>query len=73
MNARGGNRVITLFLLYPQHWMGMGSQRHVPAALQLRKRIGTHFMGGWVGSRAGMDGCRKPRPHRGPIPAPTIP
>ena len=33
----------------------------------------THFIGGWVDPRAGMDGCGKPRPHRYSIPRPTIP
>jgi hypothetical protein len=36
--------------------MGMGGQRHAPAALP-RERPGTHCMGGWVGPRAGVDGC----------------
>jgi len=27
-----------------------------------RKRPGTHFLGGWVGPRAGLDGSRKSRP-----------
>ena len=36
--------------------MGMGGQRHAPAALSLGKRPGTHCTGGWVGPRAGLDG-----------------
>ena len=28
----------------------------VPAALYLRERPGTHFTGGWVGPRTGVDG-----------------
>ena len=32
-----------------------------------RERPGTHFTGGWVGPRAGLDG-RKSRPHRVSIP-----
>jgi len=35
---------------------GMSGQRHAPAALYPRERPGTHFTGGWVGSRAGLDG-----------------
>ena len=42
--------------------MGVGGQRHGPAALPLGKRPGTHFIGGWVGPRAGLDGCGKSRP-----------
>ena len=29
-----------------------------------RERPGTHFIGGWLGSMAGLDGCEKSRPHR---------
>jgi hypothetical protein len=36
---------------------GMGGQRHAPDALPSRKRDGVHFTGGWVGSRANLDGC----------------
>ena len=42
--------------------MGMGGQRHALSALPLGKRAGTHYTGGWVGPRAGLDGCGKPRP-----------
>ena len=38
--------------------MGVGGQRHPPAW----ERPGTHCMGGWVGPRAGLDGCGKSRP-----------
>ena len=27
-----------------------------------RERPGTHFTGGWVGPRAGLEGCRKSNP-----------
>ena len=30
-----------------------------------RERPGTHCAGGWVGTRAGLDGCRKSRPPPG--------
>jgi len=36
--------------------MGVGGQRHTPAALPL-ERPGTHFIGGWVGPRAGLAGA----------------
>jgi hypothetical protein len=29
--------------------MGVGSQRHAPAALSLGKKASTHAIGGWVG------------------------
>ena len=50
--------------------MGVGDQRHAPAALLLRKIRGTHFAWGWMGLRAGLDGCEKSHPHRESIPGP---
>jgi hypothetical protein len=47
--------------------MKVGGQLHAPAALPPGKRTGTHFIGGWVGPRAGLDGCGKSRPHRDSI------
>ena len=43
---------------------GMG-QGHAPAALPPGKRPGIHCVGGWVGRRAGLDGCGKSRPPPG--------
>jgi hypothetical protein len=37
------------------------------------ERPDTHCTGGWVGLRAGLDVCDKPRPHRDSIPGPSIP
>ena len=34
----------------------VSGQQHALAALYPRERPGTHFTGGWVGSRAGLDG-----------------
>ena len=45
--------------------MGVGGQRHAPAALPPRKRPGTRCIGGWVGPRAGLDGCGKISPPPG--------
>jgi len=36
-----------------------------PRPLHARERPGTHCIGGWVGLRAGMDGCGKSRPPPG--------
>jgi len=47
--------------------MGVGGQRHSPAALP-QERPGTHCIGGWLGARAGLDECGNPRPHWDPIP-----
>ena len=38
--------------------MGLGRRLRAPAALP-PKRPGTHCTGGWVGPRAGLDGCVK--------------
>jgi len=48
--------------------MGVGGQRHAPATLHPGERPGTHCIGGWVGPRAGLDWCRKFRPHWDSIP-----
>ena len=40
-----------------------------PRPLYPRERPGTHCIGGWMGPRAGLDGCGKSRPpHRDSIP-----
>jgi len=43
---------------------GVGGQRHPSTAVPPGKRPGTHCIGGWVGHRAGQDGCGKSRRHR---------
>jgi hypothetical protein len=43
--------------------MRVGGQLHAPATLPPGKIPGTHCIGGWVGPRAGLDGCEKSRPH----------
>jgi len=49
---RGGRVIALLF-----QDLGAGSgQQHATAALYPRERPGTHCTGGWVGSRAGLDG-----------------
>jgi hypothetical protein len=45
--------------------MWVGGICHTPAALPPGKRPGTHFIGGWVGPRAGLDGFGKFRPQVG--------
>jgi len=45
--------------------MGIVGQNLSPAALDPGKRPGTHFTGGWVDPRAGLDGCRKSHPPPG--------
>jgi len=45
--------------------MGMGGQLHDLAALLPGKIPGTHCTRGWVGLRAGLDGCAKSHPPPG--------
>ena len=53
--------------------MGVSVQHHDPTALPPRKNRTTHRTGGWVGPRAGLDGCGKKIscPHRESIPEPS--
>ena len=39
--------------------MRVGGQRHAPVASPPGKGLGTHYKGGWVGPRAGLEGCGK--------------
>jgi len=45
--------------------MGVCGQRNVPAVLPPGRRPGTHCIGGWMGPRAGLDGCGKSLPPPG--------
>jgi len=47
-------------------------QQHAPAALYPWERTGTHFAGGWVGPRDGLDG-RKISSSKGFDPGPSNP
>ena len=53
--------------------MGVGGQRHTPAALSPGKRPGTHCVGDWVGPGAGLDVREKSRQNRDSIPGPSSP
>ena len=44
-----------------------------PRPLYPLERPGSHCTGGWVGPRAGMDGCGKSQLHRDSIPIPSSP
>jgi hypothetical protein len=45
--------------------MGLGVQRHATAVLSSGKKSGPHCVGGWLGPRAGLDGCGKSRSFTG--------
>jgi len=51
---------------------GISGQQHTPTALYLRERPATHFKGGWVGPRGGLDG-RKISSPTGFDPGPSSP
>ena len=70
--AQRGSRRIALLFLQPRRSMGMGRQRHAPAALPpgknrypLYRRLG--------GPQGLLNGCGKPRPQRDSIPGPSTP
>jgi hypothetical protein len=48
--------------------MGVGGQRHAPAALPPVKRHDTHCTGSWVGPSTGLDRYEKSCRHRDSIP-----
>ena len=51
---------------------GVSGQQHAPAAIYPRERPGTHFTGGWVDPRAGLDGQKISSP-TGFDPGPSSP
>ena len=55
------SRIIALPYFRPLHLKEERGQRNPPAAPNPRERHGTHFTGGWVGLRAGLDWCGKSR------------
>ena len=59
----GGQRYSST-LPRPRHQKVVSGQQHTPAALYPRERAGTHFTGGWVGPRAGLDGQKISSPPR---------
>jgi hypothetical protein len=50
--------------------MEVGGQRHAPVTLP-PGMTQYPLYGGWVGPKAGLDGCGKSRPHRDSIPGPS--
>jgi hypothetical protein len=44
---------------WPRYWLEVSGQLHAPAALAPEKSPGTHFIGGWVDPRAGLDDMEK--------------
>ena len=59
---QGGRGMAIIFFNLSIRRGGVSGQRQAPAALPPGKRAGTHCIRGWVGPRAGLDGCGKPLP-----------
>ena len=68
--AQRESRCIALLFLQPRRQMGGGCSTPRPGP---RERPGTHCIRGWVGPRAGLDGCGKSRLYRNSIPGPSSP
>jgi len=68
---KGSSGITLLFFNFGAIWGGKSTP--LPRPLYPRERPGTHCIGGWVGPRAGLDGCGKSRPHRDSIPGPSSP
>jgi hypothetical protein len=52
--------------------MGVGGQRHSPAALPSEMRPTTNFLGGWMGPRAILDWSGKSHLHLDSISGPPV-
>ena len=72
MAQRVGRGIALLFHDTTAALEGVSRQQHAPAALYPRERPGTHFTGGWVGRRTGLDG-RKISSPPGFDPGPSSP
>jgi len=59
----------TLFLNLGTRWGWVVNA--TPRPLYPWERPPTHCVGGWMGPRAGLDGCGKSRPHRDSSPGPS--
>lgn len=57
MTGREGGRGIAPLIV--NFGIGKGGQHHIPAALHPRKSHGARFTGGWVGPKAGLNGCEE--------------
>jgi hypothetical protein len=50
---------------------GGGVASSTPRPLHPREKPGTHCTGGWLGPRAGLEGCENSRPYRDSMPGPS--
>jgi hypothetical protein len=55
-----GERMYRSTFSSPRHWLEVSGQLHAPAGLPPGERAaGTHWIGGWVDPRAGLDDEQK--------------
>ena len=66
MKAQRGSRVIVKLFNLGARWGWVVDATFRPL-YPPGKRFGIHCIAGWVGSKVGLDGCGKSRPHRGSI------
>ena len=64
--AKAQRGSVTLFFNLGARWGWVVNA--TPRPLYPQERLGTHFIGGWVGPRAVLEGCEKSRPRRDSIP-----
>ena len=67
MKAQRESRGIALLFLQPRRYMGWVANA-TPRPLYPRETAGAPCVGGWVGTRVGLDKCGKSRPYRDSIP-----
>jgi hypothetical protein len=67
VKAQRGSIGIDVLFLLTSALDGLTGQHRSPTTLLLRKRPGTHFIGGSLGPRAGLDRFVKTRSHRNSI------
>jgi hypothetical protein len=67
---RGSSGTAVLFMKLGARWGWVVNA--MPRSFYPQERPDTHRIGGWVGTRAGLDGCGKTCPHWFSIPGPPI-
>jgi hypothetical protein len=63
-----GNKATAILFLQPRRYVGLGGQRHAPAALPPGRKIVTDCKGFCLGRMDGLDGCGKLRTYGDSIP-----
>jgi hypothetical protein len=72
MRAHKGSRGMAV-LFFKTRLYEVGGERHTRPLYLQGEGLGTHSIGGWMGSRTGLDGCGKSRSYRDSITVPSSP